>query len=317
MRPNGWQAGDIYELLSNDHKLERNSDLTVIKYDSKNNIVLGYTRDGLVFLGCKQFGDITGFKSSRAKLNVMQEINQENKEKIAPAFILSFLVTNDEELKSISTIFSGLYDFNETYPETSRATKAAQGFEDYLTKFSKLGMSREVEIGLFGELSYIAASKKSGDLISGWHSTPNSTFDFSYNSARLEVKTSTRPTRVHWLRSTQSLNEPEENLYYLSIYAPEDNSGLTLLDLINQIKQSISGLEFAQLLEKLSFYEIEKAKIKFDYSQTIRSFKFVDSGSVPQPSFNKQQILEVQWKCNFNEIDETKKLNPWAEIISN
>ena len=52
-------------------------------------------------------------------------------------------------------------------------------------------------------------------------------------------------------------------------------------------------------------------------SQTIRGFKFVDSGSVPQPSFNKQQILEVQWKCNFNEIDETKKLNPWAEIISN
>ena len=316
MTPSGWEAGDIYEILSIDHKLI-DSDLTVIKYDSKNNVVLGYTKEGLVFLSCKQYGQVSGFSSGRAKLEVLQEINQGSKGTISPAFILSFLVTNDEELKAISAVFSGLYEFNRSYPETSKATDAAQGFEDYLTKFPKLGMSREVEIGLFGELSYIAASKNSGDLISGWHSTPNSTFDFSYNSARLEVKTSTRPTRVHWLRSTQSLNEPEENLYYLSIYAPEDNSGLTLLDLINQIKQSISGLEFAKLLEKLSFYEIEKAKIKFDYSQTIRSFKFVDSGSVPQPSFNKQQILEVQWKCNFNEIDETKKLNPWAEIISN
>ena len=316
MKSSGWEAGDIYEILSLDHKLI-DSDLTVIKYDSKNSVVLGYTKDGLAFLSCKQYGQIGGFSSGRAKLEIMQEINQGSKGTISPAFILSFLVTNDEELKAISAVFSGLYEFNRSYPETSKATDAAQGFEDYLTKFPKLGMSREVEIGLFGELSYIAASKNSGDLISGWHSTPNSTFDFSYNSARLEVKTSTRPTRVHWLRSTQSLNETEENLYYLRIYAPEDNSGLTLIDLINQIKQSISGLEFAQLLEKLSFYEIEKAKIKFDYSQTIRSFKFVDSGSVPQPSFNKQQILEVQWKCNFNEIDETKKLNPWAEIISN
>ena len=316
MKSSGWEAGDIYEILSLDHKLI-DSDLTVIKYDSKNSVVLGYTKDGLAFLSCKQYGQIGGFSSGRAKLEIMQEINQGSKGTISPAFILSFLVTNDEELKAISAVFSGLYEFNRSYPETSKATDAAQGFEDYLTKFPKLGMSREVEIGLFGELSYIAASKNSGDLISGWHSTPNSTFDFSYNSARLEVKTSTRPTRVHWLRSTQSLNEPEENLYYLSIYAPEDNSGLTLLDLINQIKQSISGLEFVQLSEKLSFYEIEKAKIKFDYSQTIRGFKFVDSGSVPQPSFNKQQILEVQWKCNFNEIDETKKLNPWAEIISN
>ena len=316
MKSSGWEAGDIYEILSLDHKLI-DSDLTVIKYDSKNSVVLGYTKDGLAFLSCKQYGQIGGFSSGRAKLEIMQEINQGSKGTISPAFILSFLVTNDEELKAISAVFSGLYEFNRSYPETSKATDAAQGFEDYLAKFPKLGMSREVEIGLFGELSYIAASKNSGDLISGWHSTPNSTFDFSYNSARLEVKTSTRPTRVHWLRSTQSLNEPEENLYYLSIYAPEDNSGLTLLDLINQIKQSISGLEFVQLSDKLSFYEIEKAKIKFDYSQTIRGFKFVDSGSVPQPSFNKQQILEVQWKCNFNEIDETKKLNPWAEIISN
>ena len=274
MTSSGWEAGDIYEILSLDHKLI-DSDLTVIKYDSKNSVVLGYTKDGLAFLSCKQYGQIGGFSSGRAKLEIMQEINQGSKGTISPAFILSFLVTNDEELKAISAVFSGLYEFNRSYPETSKATDAAQGFEDYLTKFPKLGMSREVEIGLFGELSYIAASKNSGDLISGWHSTPNSTFDFSYNSARLEVKTSTRPTRVHWLRSTQSLNEPEENLYYLSIYAPEDNSGLTLLDLINQIKQSISGLEFAQLLEKLSFYEIEKAKIKFDYSALIEPSKWV------------------------------------------
>jgi hypothetical protein len=316
MTPSGWEAGDIYEILRNDHKLI-DSDLTVIKHDSKNNVVLGYTKEGLVFLSCKQYGQISGFRSGRAKLEVLQEINQGSKGTISPAFILSFLVTNDEELKAISAIFSGLYEFNRSYPETSKATDAAQGFEDYLKQFPKLGMSREIEVGLFGELSFIAASKNSGDLISGWHSTPSSTFDFSYNSSRLEVKTSTRPTRVHWLRSTQSLVKPEENLFYLSIYAPEDNSGVTLLDLLSRINQSISDTEIQQFLEKTSFYEIEKAKIKFDYNQTVRSFKFIDSESIPLPNFNKKQILEVQWKCNFNEINETNKLNPWLELMSN
>jgi len=316
MKSSGWEAGDIYETLSIEHKLI-DSDLTVIKHDSKNNVVLGYTKEGLVFLSCKQYGKVNGFSSGRAKLEIMQDINQGSKGTISPAFILSFLVTNDEELKAISAVFSGIYEFNRSYPETSKATDAAQGFEDYLTKFPKLGMSREIEIGLFGELSFIAASKNSRNLISGWHSTPNSTFDFSYDSSRLEVKTSTRPTRVHWLRSTQSLNEPEENLFYLSIYAPEDNSGFTLLDLLNYIKQSISDTEIEQLFEKLSYYEIEKAKIKFDYNQTVRSFKFIDSESIPLPNFNKQQILEVQWKCNFNEINETNKFNPWVALINN
>ena len=312
----GWEAGDIYEILSIDHKLI-DSDLTVIKHDSKNNVVLGYTKEGLVFLSCKQYGQVNGFSSGRAKLEVLQEINQGSKGTISPVFILSFLVTNDEELKAISAVFSGLYEFNRSYPETSKATEAAQGFEEYLTKFPKLGMSREIEVGLFGELSVIASSTNNIDLISGWHSTPSSTFDFSFNSSRLEVKTSTRPTRVHWLRSTQSLAKPEENLFYLSVYAPEDDSGFTLIDLINHIKQSTSEVKFRELLEKLSYYEIDKAKIKFDFSQTIRSFKFIDSESIPLPSFNKQQILEVQWKCNFNEIDETNKSNPWITLISN
>jgi len=316
MTSSGWEAGDIYEILSIDHKLI-DSDLTVIKHDSKNNVVLGYTKEGLVFLSCKQYGQVSGFSSGRAKLEVLQEINQGSKGTISPAFILSFLVTNDEELKAISAVFSGLYEFNRSYPETSKATDAAQGFEDYLTKFPKLGMSREIEVGLFGELSVIAASKNNRDLISGWHSTPSSTFDFSFNSARLEVKTSTRPTRVHWLRSTQSLIKPEENVFYLSVYAPEDNSGFTLMDLINHIKQSTSEVKFQELSEKLSYYEIDKAKIKFDFSQTIRSFKFIDSESIPLPNFNKQQILEVQWKCNFNEINETNKSNPWITLISN
>ncbi len=58
MKSSGWEAGDIYETLSIEHKLI-DSDLTVIKHDSKNNVVLGYTKEGLVFLSCKQYGQVS------------------------------------------------------------------------------------------------------------------------------------------------------------------------------------------------------------------------------------------------------------------
>jgi hypothetical protein len=75
MTSSGWEAGDIYETLSIEHKLI-DSDLTVIKHDSKNNVVLGYTKEGLVFLSCKQYGQVSGFSSGRAKLEIMQDINE-------------------------------------------------------------------------------------------------------------------------------------------------------------------------------------------------------------------------------------------------
>lgn len=316
MQANNWTADSIYELYKSKTEFRINTDLTIIQHDIDNEIVIGYTKKGLVFLGCKQIGEIPGFKSNRAHLDTSQEIDSSELGLIKPAFVLSFLVNDDDELAAISAIFSGLYDFNKTHKGTSKATEAAQGFEGYLAKFPKILLSKETEVGLFGELSLIASSTENSKMVMSWHSNSNSTFDFSFRGSRLEVKTSVRPTRIHWLRSTQSLNDPEENLFYLSIYAPEDVTGMSLLDLINKIKLTLDNNTQQLLDEKLSFYDISESKTKYDFVQAVKSFKFFESKNIPLPRFDRRQILEVQWKCNFNELVQTSNYSPWIEMIS-
>jgi hypothetical protein len=316
MLTNNWTAEAIYRLYKSETQIRTNIDLTILQHDIDNEIVIGYTKNGFIFLGSKQISDIPGFKSNRARLDVLQEIDSADLGLIKPAFVLSFLVNNDEELASISAIFSGLYDFNKNHKGTSKATEAAQGFQGYLSKFPKIILSKEIEIGLFGELSLIASGKENSKMVMGWHSNSNSTFDFSFGGFRLEVKTSIRPTRIHWLRSTQSLNEPEENLFYVSIYAPEDASGIGLLDLVSKIKLTLDDTTQGLLDEKLSFYDLTESKTKFDFAQTIKSLKFFEASNIPRPKFDSEKILEVQWKCNFNELQPTSNYNPWIEIIN-
>ena len=212
MLENNWDATNIYATLEAPRLHDFSSDVTVLKIDIDLKVVIGYTDNGSVFFGCPQLGQIQGFRKGRAKLEVSQSIDLQERGVVEPALVLSFFVNSEEELRAISTIFAGLYDLNKNANGTDKATLAAQGFEDYFADLPKIGLTPELEIGLFGELSLIAASSKKEEVVRGWHSSPDATYDFSFNGHRLEVKTSTRPTRLVWLRGSQTLSTVDTHL---------------------------------------------------------------------------------------------------------
>ena len=312
---NSWDANGIFRILSESTILEKDSDLTVYQFDEKNQIVIGRKIDGSIFLGCPQIGVIEGFSTPRANLGVFQTIEMKNRGKIEPALVLSFHSFSEDELKSVSTIFAGIYDLNKNSFGKDEATKAAQGFKDFFSKMPKVTMTREEEIGLFGELTAIFSSTKKDYLIRGWHSTPNSTYDFSLEGNRLEVKTSSRPTRHVWLRAGQTIESTVNDLTYLSIYAIEDNSGITLGELVNEIINSVDPVAKQDLMDKVSFYEIEKCKLKFDLKGTIRSFKFISGSDVPILSNIDSRILDFTWKCSFDLLPNLEIPNTWSTIM--
>jgi hypothetical protein len=155
MVANDWNASDVYTILAADRQHDLSSDITVLKLDPMLNVVIGYSSEGHVFFGCPQVGQINGFHKGRAKLEAMQTIDLGERGLIEPALALSFLVNSEEELRAISTIFSGLYDLNKNAYQTDKATLAAQGFEDYFADLPRMGLTSELEVGLFGELSII------------------------------------------------------------------------------------------------------------------------------------------------------------------
>jgi hypothetical protein len=311
MLENSWDANDVYTVLEAPHQHNFGLDITVLRMDANLQIVIGYKEDGSVFFGCPQIGDIQGFKKGRAKLDVMQSIDLKERGTVEPALALSFLVNSDEELRAISTIFSGLYDLNRNAQGSEKATLAAQGFEDYFADLPKIGLTSEIETGLFGELSIIAASKNKDALVKGWHSSPDATYDFSFDGNRLEVKTSTRPTRLVWLRSSQSLRSVDANLTYLSVFAPIDEGGMTIDELAGNIRTSLSMTLKSIFDEKLSYYEIATSSHRFDYLTAVNSFRFILSSDIPVPSADDPRILDLRWKCNFESLSNTGDPDTW------
>ncbi len=306
-----WSAGSIAELFDSGVSYFQSSEITVLKYDLTLGVVLGLTKEGKAFFAFRQHGFAAGFKTSRAQLRVMQSLNLGEIGVIEPAIALDFDFQSEDEIQAIATIFSGLYQFNHDFPGLDNATNAAQGFEDLIASLPKIGLSREIEIGLFGELSYIYSCQNKDDALRSWHSIPNATYDFSAEGSRLEVKTSTRPTRRHWLRSTQSLSDSEPGLFYLSIYAPEDSSGLTVMDLINLIRSEISVESQNLFSEYLSPFKLDEVKLKFDLDSAMRSFKFIKGIDVPVPISSDKNILEIRWRCDFLALPEYKKQCHW------
>jgi hypothetical protein len=312
MPDNDWDATSIHRILEAPRIHNFGSDVTVLKSDETLNVVIGYTVSGSVFFGCPQVGQIKGFAKGRARLDVSQSIDLKERGLIEPALALSFLVNSDEELSAISAIFSGLYDLNKSGRGTEKATLAAQGFEDYFADMPKIGPTDEIEIGLFGELSVIATSTRKEELVRAWHSAPDATFDFSFDGNRLEVKTSTRPTRLVWLRGSQTLKDSDPGVTYLSIYAPLDDAGMNLTELSSRIRESLTPSARNIFDEKMAFYDISSCKKRFDFQTAAESFRFVSSSDIPIPNSDDPRILEIRWKCSFKNLPNDGDPAPWV-----
>lgn len=306
-----WSAASIADLFDFIPDRLQNSEITVLKFDSELEVVVGITLEGKAILAFRQFGDVQGFKTSRAQLKTMQSLNLGEYGVIEPAIALDFVFYSEDEIKAIATIFSGLYHYNLDFPGTTRATNAAQGFEDLISRIPKIEISREIEVGLFGELSYIYSSRDPELTLKSWHSIPNATYDFSHSGSNLEVKTSSRPTRRHWLRSTQSLASSVDELYYLSIYSPEDATGVSLTDLVNLISLKLHPDSQELFQERLSSFNLEQAKLKFNLEATLESFKIIAGEFVPIPEAEDKNILEIRWRCDFLALPKFVGSSPW------
>ena len=311
MAKSAWDATSIYAILEAPRIHDFQTDITVLQIDEEIKVVIGYRNNGSVFFGCPQIGEITGFRKGRAELETSQTIDLKERGLIEPALALSFLVDSEEELRAISTIFSGLYDLNRNANGKEKATMAAQGFEDYFADLPRIGLTDELEIGLFGELCILAASTKKEELVRRWHPAPDSTYDFAYGSNRLEVKTSTRPSRMVWLRSSQTIRNAVPRLTYLSVYAPYDEAGVDLRTLSSQISDSLVPQLRKIFAEKLDFYDLENCIKRFDYQTAIESFRFISSRDIPTPSVDDPRILEIQWKCSFGDLPTSSDTSSW------
>ncbi len=104
--------------------------------------------------------------------------------------------------------------------------------------------------GLWGELFMMSHVRGFLFWAPFWHSEVTRRFDFSCGRNRVEVKVTTRPERTHHFSHRQIYATEGEEIVVASILATEDDSGLSLRQLIEACRSALLGTPNYLKLEK-------------------------------------------------------------------
>ena len=172
-----------------------------------------------------------------------------------------------------------------TSPSLEQIADAVQCLVDLFQRLS--GPPRRTAIGLFGELFVIESAKSPAVAVQAWRSTTDDRFDFSITDARLEVKASSTRQRAHDF-SLEQCHPPTDSVGVLvSLFAEASGGGLSLLDLLERIKQQLGADASLQLklqetiAEALGRTASAAFSMRFDEDVARSSLQIYELGSIP------------------------------------
>jgi hypothetical protein len=141
-------------------------------------------------------------------------------------------------------------------------------WERFMSASGAAGLSRERQIGLYGELTFLKTMLASGtpavNALTWWHGPDSKNQDFQAGKRGLEVKTTTSnsSTIIRISNELQLDNSECEPLYLLHLWLRElDGAGLSLPDLIDGIIQQLddsAAQNFADRLVVAGYHEIHR-----------------------------------------------------------
>ena len=105
-------------------------------------------------------------------------------------------------------------------------------------------------LGLWGELFMMSRVRGFGFWAPFWHSEATRRFDFTSGRNRVEMKITTRPERIHHFSHRQIYAIEGEEIVIASIIAAQDDSGLSLRQLIQDCRSALLGTPDYLKLEK-------------------------------------------------------------------
>ena len=177
--------------------------------------------------------------------------------------------------------------------------------------------------GLWGELFMMSRVRGFRFWAPFWHSEVSRRFDFSCGYNRVEVKITTRPERMHHFSHRQIYAMEGEEIVIASLVATEDDSGLSLRQLIEDCRSALLGTPDYLKLEKAvrqagmeSSSESGPVISATEAEEGLTWFRSIDIPHfrVPEPA----GVTETRYKVDLStaprvtavELDEW--LRPWS-----
>ena len=176
--------------------------------------------------------------------------------------------------------------------------------------------ARNSVLGLWGELFVISASPCPDDLVTGWHVTPEQTFDFVFPVAYLEVKTTARGSRQHEFALAQ-LRTPQPPVYVASMVVEQGDAGDSVFDLANAIQNELSSVNRAklwrQVAQSVGGEADDAAQVRFVQASARNSLRFYDAAELPAPeipSTGRACVSAVRFSLDIDCAPPLKEVPP-------
>ena len=228
-------------------------------------------------------------------------------------FIVIKLVSSSNELFSMfSLVLGSLLENLSRTPSTGEIDNLVRQLVNLFKP--KAETARDRIKGLFGELSVILAGSDVNRMVDAWHSQINSSRDFSFPGAFLEVKCTEAQRRVHKIGASQ-ISPAEKPVYLASLHIVEDPQGKSIVDLINTALEDLSGLSRDKFLEQVTATLGPDADdfetVKFKSIDPVHPIWLFDCKFLPQvvpqteDPILKSSISEIAFKLNLETVQST------------
>lgn len=281
--------------LTNDFELFKFKDFFFIGFDSEGFLCVVVTainsghkpiiqQTRLLSVECNRLIQfVLSGEKKNALVHIVKCLSQKEKEKTLFLELLESIINYEVSDEEILDAFRTLSDF----------------FKD------RIEPSDNELIGLYAELDAMI-SFPSIQLEKYWQSQDRMKFDFSITDAlKIEVKATTKPFRTHHFRHEQLVTDLYD-IVILSYMLRYDDEGVSLLDLINQVKPRLMHnpkklLRIDRILKNVSEDRLKSLRFNPDYTREKRHFFYAND--IPKfPESTPDGVANAEYDCSLDNI---------------
>ena len=295
------------------HSTVRNSQGTndFILFPFRTGFFIGYDSSGYLCVVIRSSNTGSTSLHQRTKL-ISIECNKK--------LIFTGDVSQKEETAHIIRCFSNIEKEKELFLELTEAIITEEASDEEvmeifrsLSRFfiDKSEPSERELIGLYAELETILTFSQSLKIEDYWQSQDRMKFDFSFtDELKLEVKATTKQFRTHHFRHEQLVTEMYE-IIVLSYMLRHDDEGVSLYDLINQVKPLFQRdynklLRLNKILKDVSEERLQE--LRFNPAYTSDNRKLYLANAIPKfEEATPEGVANAEYDCSLENIPELQE----------
>ncbi len=229
--------------------------------------------------------------------------------------IITLRSTNEQLQKVFLDVFLMMLD---SMPQKPTNLMLASKIESLLSIFSKMKRRPLHKLqGLWAELLLIEQSIAPTTVARAWHAQPDSKYDFTMGSDKIEVKSTQGENRIHRFSLDQLNPSPNSRLLICSTVVRESakaDNGLSVFDLYESISLKITDSDVRMhvndvLVETLGsdFYEAQRKF--FDYTEACDRMALYDYQDIPKidRSIIPEHVTDVKFNADLTHLTDIRE----------